>query len=50
VWDHDHNSGRFRGWLCSGCNTTLGMVYDRPSTLRALAAYLERSMREYLYA
>jgi hypothetical protein len=41
VFDHCHASGRFRGWLCFGCNVALGHVKDDPKTLRALADYLE---------
>ena len=40
--DHDHSTGRVRGWLCPGCNSALGYAYDNPDTLRSLAAYLER--------
>ena len=42
VWDHDHITGKFRGWLCNGCNSALGFAYDDPATLRALAEYLEQ--------
>ena len=41
VWDHDHVSGAFRGWLCSRCNLVLGKVNDDPEMLRKLADYLE---------
>lgn len=41
VFDHCHASGKFRGWLCYGCNLTLGHAKDSPETLRALADYLE---------
>lgn len=41
-YDHDHATGKFRGWLCNGCNVALGNVYDNPETLRKLADYLER--------
>ncbi len=42
--DHCHSSGRVRGLLCDACNTTLGHAKDSPSTLRALAVYLESSI------
>ena len=41
VFDHDHDSGEFRGWICDRCNKTLGMVKDDPNLLTALCAYLE---------
>jgi hypothetical protein len=42
--EHDHATGRFRGWLCHACNTALGNVKDSPTILRALAAYLENPL------
>lgn len=39
--DHDHETGKFRGLLCSRCNTTLGSVKDDPELLRKMALYLE---------
>lgn len=39
--DHDHKTNKFRGWLCNGCNTTLGHVKENPQTLLALIKYLE---------
>lgn len=41
VFDHCHESGKFRGWLCDRCNKTLGIVKDSPSLLRKMAKYLE---------
>lgn len=40
-FDHCHATGKFRGWLCNGCNTTLGYVKDNPKTLMKLAKYLK---------
>ena len=32
VFDHCHDSGVFRGWLCDRCNRTLGQVKEIPGT------------------
>jgi hypothetical protein len=42
-FDHDHITGKFRGWICNRCNFSLGLVKDNIETLRALANYIERS-------
>lgn len=41
-WDHNHDTGHFRGWLCAPCNYILGRVKDDPILLRKMAEYLER--------
>lgn len=41
AWDHDHATGAFRGWLCHGCNLSIGNAKDDPAILRKLADYLE---------
>lgn len=38
--DHNHETNKVRGLLCSNCNTTLGLVGENKSTLRRLMAYL----------
>lgn len=40
-WDHDHKTGKFRGWICHDCNTSLGKAKDNPSLLRRMAEYIE---------
>ncbi len=42
VYDHDHKTGKFRGWLCSNCNTALGLAKENTQTLRALIRYLNQ--------
>ncbi len=41
LFDHCHQTGVFRGWICDRCNKTLGHVKDSPTILRKLAVYLE---------
>jgi serine/threonine protein phosphatase PrpC len=41
-FDHCHQTGKFRGWLCRKCNLMLGNAEDDPSRLREGAAYIER--------
>lgn len=41
VRDHNHKTGVYRGWLCSGCNTGLGLFHDSVERLKRAAEYLE---------
>lgn len=38
--DHDHKTGKIRGFLCSHCNRALGLLDDNPEWCRALADYV----------
>lgn len=40
--DHDHETGKIRGILCTPCNQAAGHAYDSPDRLEAVAAYLRR--------
>lgn len=42
-FDHCHQRGVFRGWICGNCNAILGHAHDDPDRLRKLIAYLERT-------
>lgn len=43
VFDHSHQHGHFRGWLCDRCNTILGWAEDDAQLLLAMVAYLRRT-------
>lgn len=42
VWDHNHNNGKFRGWLCNRCNRVLGMCKDSCELFNKMSKYLEK--------
>ncbi len=42
VFDHDHLTGNFRGWICDRCNKVLGLVRDDPKLLLAMIKYLDK--------
>lgn len=41
-FDHCHETGAFRGVLCSRCNRALGLLNDDPVKLQALIDYLKK--------
>ena len=41
--DHNHGTGRFRGLICSNCNTILALAREDPMVLVSAMAYLERN-------
>ena len=40
-FDHDHTTGKFRGWLCSPCNTAIGHLGDNLEGVMRAVRYLE---------
>lgn len=40
--DHNHATGKFRGWLCSLCNTGIGALGDDIKGLQQAVRYLEK--------
>lgn len=40
VIDHCHKTGRFRGFLCSTCNSGIGFLYDNPLYVASALKYL----------
>lgn len=45
-FDHCHQRGHFRGWICRRCNTVLGHVEDDPRLLVKMIAYLQRTQTD----
>lgn len=44
-FDHDHATGKFRGWICNRCNLVLGLVKDNSESLMKLAEYLRYGVK-----
>lgn len=42
-FDHDHKTGKFRGWICQRCNTTIGFVEDSIPLLLRIIDYLNKN-------
>ena len=43
--DHDHDTGKIRGILCTNCNTGLGQFKDNVSVLAEAIKYLNENKR-----
>jgi len=40
-YDHDHETGEFRGWICTQCNIILGMAKDDKDILYKIIEYIK---------
>lgn len=45
-FDHDHITGKFRGWICGRCNIALGMVKDNTGILLTMIEYINKFKTE----
>jgi hypothetical protein len=45
--DHDHITGAFRGWLCNGCNLSIGRLGDTVEDIQKAVEYLRRTQFEH---
>lgn len=43
VLDHDHSTEKFRGWICSACNTGIGWLGDTKESVLQAYNYLVQS-------
>lgn len=43
IFDHDHDTNEFRGWLCYQCNTAIGNLGDTIEGLKRAIRYLEKN-------
>lgn len=41
AFDHNHETGKFRGVLCNHCNVALGMAKDNSKLLQKMIDYLQ---------
>jgi len=44
-FDHNHETGEFRGWICTRCNVALGMVSNKTEILELLIKYLNKNKK-----
>jgi len=42
VLDHDHKTGKFRGWICDDCNIGLGKLGDNVEGVQKAIIYLQK--------
>ena len=40
--DHDHETGKFKGWLCTACNRAIGLFSESQSVLHSALTYVAK--------
>lgn len=48
VFDHDHKRNVFRGWLCNGCNRSIGMLGENIESLLKTFNYMNKMEKKKL--
>lgn len=41
LYDHNHGTGQFRGWLCVKCNTMVGFIENNRDLVKRMIQYIE---------
>jgi len=49
VFDHHHTKEEFRGWLCNGCNRSIGMLGEDIDKIVKVLNYLNKLDKKKLY-
>jgi len=44
VFDHDHQKDVFRGWLCNGCNRSIGILGDTTERMENVVSYMKGAL------
>lgn len=47
--DHDHLTGKFRGWLCSNCNRGIGFLGDNARAVAYALRYLINHEKQFTF-
>ena len=48
VLDHCHSSMKFRGYICTSCNSGIGLLHDDPAIINRALNYLLNKKEEIL--
>lgn len=49
LFDHCHETGKFRGWLCYQCNTAIGNLGDNLEGLMKAVQYLSAKCHAHMH-